>query len=185
MFMTFGLFNVIVAIFVENVLAAAKTNDQLVKKHRLRDQTYLGNKMVELLMVFWDLYREEENCEVPQRTSGKMSLEELVERAAPMQVSVTVFNKLCRNSKVRDIFRDLDVAEEDQTNLFEALDVDGSGTIDIEELFEGIAKLRGDARRSDIVSMSLQIRNLQWSLQELLAIVQLPAPAAHGPPAPQ
>merc|ERR1712232_1216464 len=36
MFMTFGLFNVIVSIFIENVLAAAKSNAQLLKRQRLR-----------------------------------------------------------------------------------------------------------------------------------------------------
>merc|ERR1712151_1290760 len=37
MCMSFGLFNVIVAIFVDNVLSAAKSNDQLKLKDRLSD----------------------------------------------------------------------------------------------------------------------------------------------------
>mmetsp|Transcript_23265 Transcript_23265/g.62093 ORF Transcript_23265/g.62093 Transcript_23265/m.62093 type:complete len:591 (-) Transcript_23265:86-1858(-) len=171
LFMAFGLFNVIVAIFVENVMGAAKTNDQLVKKQRLRDQTYLGDKMVELLMVVWDTYQKDQQVE-HVRASHNLSLSQLVSLAAPMEISPALFDKLRHTSKVKEILSDLDVADEDQANLFETLDVDGSGTIDVEELCEGIAKLRGDARRSDIVGVNLQIRNLQWSLHHVMSLIE-------------
>mmetsp|Transcript_120049 Transcript_120049/g.299450 ORF Transcript_120049/g.299450 Transcript_120049/m.299450 type:complete len:587 (+) Transcript_120049:82-1842(+) len=171
LFMSFGLFNVIIAIFLEHVLGAAKTNEQLVKKHRLRDQTFLGNKMVELLMTVWDTYQKEHDVGHAS-TRDDLTLSELVRLAAPMEISPTLFEKLRQTSRVKEILSDLDVAPDDQANLFEALDFDGSGTIDVEELCEGIAKLRGDARRSDIVAVNLQIRDLQFSLHRLMSLVQ-------------
>lgn len=48
-FVTFGLFNVIVAIFVENVVAAARTNETLVKRQRSRDKLFFANKMTQLV----------------------------------------------------------------------------------------------------------------------------------------
>merc|ERR1712194_151840 len=65
-----------------------------------------------------------------------------------------------------EILRDLDVDEEDQFNLFETLDLDCNGYLDLNELFEGITKLRGDARRSDVITIQLMIRGLQLELRD-------------------
>mmetsp|Transcript_18693 Transcript_18693/g.37620 ORF Transcript_18693/g.37620 Transcript_18693/m.37620 type:complete len:118 (+) Transcript_18693:2-355(+) len=86
---------------------------------------------------------------------------------APMQISPEIFEHMRQKDKIKDIFKDLDIADEDQFNLFQTLDADGSGTIDVEELCEGIMKLRGDARRSDMVSIQLMVRNLAWEMQAL------------------
>merc|ERR1712113_338998 len=69
------------------------------------------------------------------------------------------------------ILRDLDVADEDQLDLFDTLDVDGGGTIDLEELITGIAKLRGDARRSDIIGVGLIVRAVQLTMNDFYANV--------------
>merc|ERR1712032_95463 len=49
---------------------------------------------------------------------------------------------------------------------------DGGGTIDVEELIMGIAKLRGEARRADLVATLLITRSLQASIQELIRLAQ-------------
>merc|ERR1712100_789228 len=63
------------------------------------------------------------------------------------------------------ILCDLDVSDEDQFYLFTTLDADGSGTIDLGEMLDGIAKLRGGARRSDIVALALTINSIQMDIQ--------------------
>jgi len=50
-------------------------------------------------------------------------------------------------------------------NLFDTLDVDGDGSIDIEELCEGISKLRGDARKSDVVALNLMVQKLHQEMR--------------------
>merc|ERR1712217_814071 len=47
------------------------------------------------------------------------------------------------------------------------LDVDRSGTLDFEELIAGISKMRGDARRSDVVGVILIVRAIQAQLDRL------------------
>merc|ERR1712018_1081880 len=81
-----------------------------------------------------------------------------------LRMSPSFFDKLLSMSEFKDILKSLDVAYEDQLDLFETLDVDGGGTIDLEELIVGICKLRGDARRSDIVGVSLIARSLQMAM---------------------
>merc|ERR1712228_515227 len=60
----------------------------------------------------------------------------------------------------------------DQLDLFETLDVDGGGTIDLEELIIGISKLRGEARRSDVVGVKLIARSIQSVLTNVLKLVE-------------
>merc|ERR1719422_2507148 len=74
------------------------------------------------------------------------------------------FNHLRSFKEFQELLCDLDIADEDQLDLFDTLDVDGSGVVDLEELVVGIRKLRGDARRSDIVGVGLVVRNIQTAL---------------------
>merc|ERR1712176_1140349 len=67
----------------------------------------------------------------------------------------------------QDLLKDLDIADEDQLDLFETLDVDGGGTIDLEEFVVGLSRLRGDPRRSDIVSVNLIVRSIQMALNKI------------------
>merc|ERR1712048_1029612 len=68
--------------------------------------------------------------------------------------------------RVYDILQDLDVAEEDQVDLFETLDVDGNGVLSPVEMILGISRLRGEARRADIIATVLMLRSMQSSIQE-------------------
>merc|ERR1712151_160698 len=81
-----------------------------------------------------------------------------------IELTPEFFEELRKYTEFQDILRDLDVSDEDQLDLFDTLDVDGGGTIDLEELITGIAKLRGDARRSDIVGIGLIVRAVQLNM---------------------
>merc|ERR1719277_2522410 len=76
-----------------------------------------------------------------------------------------IFNQMRNSTTVQRIFEELDIADDDQSKLFETLDVDGSGTVDLEELCSGISKLRGDACRSDIITINFMLQNMQSEMQ--------------------
>merc|ERR1712150_374741 len=80
--------------------------------------------------------------------------------AASIQLTREDFEELRSLGRFQEILQDLDIADEDQSCLFDTLDVDGDGCIDIEEFVEAVYKLRGDARRSDIVAVSLALGKL-------------------------
>ena len=46
------------------------------------------------------------------------------------------------------------------------MDVDGGGSLDLNEIVSGISKLRGDARKADIVAVILLTRHLSTCLSE-------------------
>jgi len=159
MFMTFGLFNVIVAIFVENVVAAARTNEASKKQAHMRDQVFFAQKLVELLEVIWDL--------LGKKHEG--SPQELLEAAKEgFSLTPDAFEQLRQNSHFSAILEQLDIPVEDQYALFETLDGDQSGVIDFDELIGGIHMLRGEARRSDIIAVNIHVVALQNQFQHFI-----------------
>jgi len=88
-----------------------------------------------------------------------------------MQITPEIFEELRNHPRFQEVLTDLDVSDEDQVDLFETLDFDGSGEIDLQELILGISKLRGDARRADVVGISLMMRSVQHSLLDFEARV--------------
>eukprot|EP00928_Gymnodinium_smaydae_P006070 TRINITY_DN12113_c0_g1_i1.p1 TRINITY_DN12113_c0_g1~~TRINITY_DN12113_c0_g1_i1.p1 ORF type:complete len:570 (-),score=74.29 TRINITY_DN12113_c0_g1_i1:555-2264(-) len=169
-FMSFGLFNVIVAMFVENVVEASKQRDRIARKERLRDKTFFGQKMAELLVIV-------EQFVNPRPSQNGATCEEdetddnIFTRAVDIELTPELFNSLRLLPGVQEILDALDVADDDQHNLFETLDADGGGTIDMEELCNGISKLRGDPCRSDIISINFKLQNVQEELQCCTAAV--------------
>lgn len=163
--MTFGLFNVIVAIYVENTVAASKFNDLRQKQERLMDQQMFAEHILSLVKVIWQHYRGED---FPPEELGPQAVNAL----KSMQISPEFFTSLCERADFRDILRSLDIPDEEHLYLFDTLDIDGSGTLDLDELVQGVHKLRGDARRSDIIAVSLMVRAVQQDMRSFQSAVQ-------------
>jgi len=161
MFMTFGMFNVIAAIYVENTIAAAKYNALIQKHNRLQDQAMFNSKVQELLQLLHSVVSRRRS-DSKGRHIEACDMHELAET----QITPDLFQELCKNARFSAILEDLDVSEEDRMGLFDTLDVDGGGTIDLHELISGIAKLRGDPRRADIIEVGLILRSVQAAFQD-------------------
>eukprot|EP00420_Gonyaulax_spinifera_P013589 CAMPEP_0197932720 /NCGR_PEP_ID=MMETSP1439-20131203/109036_1 /TAXON_ID=66791 /ORGANISM="Gonyaulax spinifera, Strain CCMP409" /LENGTH=315 /DNA_ID=CAMNT_0043555519 /DNA_START=101 /DNA_END=1045 /DNA_ORIENTATION=- len=159
---TFGLFNIIVAIFVENIVAAARFNDTHLKRQRLMDTRMFTDRVSQLVEFVCTMHKCRFSSE-HSHTDGESGPMEVTR----LEITPEFFHELRGTHQFQEILRDLDVADEDQLDLFDTLDVNGNGIIDLEELVIGIAKLRGDARRSDIVAVGLMVRSMQMSLTSL------------------
>jgi len=70
---------------------------------------------------------------------------------------------------VANILEDLDIEPVDCLSLSDTLDADGDGFIKVHELIQGLRRLQGPARRSDIVTVDLRIRRMQKHLDKVLA----------------
>eukprot|EP00928_Gymnodinium_smaydae_P064988 TRINITY_DN4819_c0_g1_i1.p1 TRINITY_DN4819_c0_g1~~TRINITY_DN4819_c0_g1_i1.p1 ORF type:complete len:724 (-),score=129.42 TRINITY_DN4819_c0_g1_i1:37-1908(-) len=159
MLMTFGLFNVIVAIYVDNTLEAARHNELHVQRSRLRDTQFFQQKASELVRLIWFLHESGSDEDPP-------------DHSAPFTLEMTpqFFEMLTSKKEVQQILSDLDIADDDQLDMFENLDVDGGGTVSVLELVEALYKLRGgEARRADIVSVGLIVRRMQVALREIMS----------------
>jgi len=70
-----------------------------------------------------------------------------------------------------DALNGLDIDPHDHDKLPDILDPNHSGSTNVLAIVNGLQKLRGDPRRSDIVSASLMIRSLQDVVEDMFCIV--------------
>lgn len=138
-FMSFGLANVITAIFVESTVASAKFNELRQKQLRLTDRKMFAESSLKLVELVW--HHHADNTE-------QSSVRSLAREAiSDILITPALFQKLNGMKEFQEVLSDLDIAREEQ------------------ELLEGIEKMRGDARRSDIVSVGLVVRALAEELK--------------------
>jgi len=160
--MTFGLFNVIVAIYVENIVSAAKYNELSLKRKRLQDNSFFCQKAEELIRYVW-LHHQ-----VYMGTAMTINdaLQEWDQKSVMgMKITRQFFEELLKQQKFKDLLGELDIADEDQFDLFDTLDGDNSDFVDILEMIQGLGKLRGEARRADIISVNLLMQNMYTELR--------------------
>jgi len=152
--MSFGIFNVIIAIFVENTMATVKNDELVQRQRRLDDHGHFAEKVFRLSRFFWDMQHpdEPETC---------FTLQEFQQ----IEITKAFYSEVSDHSMLHSLLEDLDVPREDHVDLFEICDADGSGSLTIDELVLGIKRLRGDARRSDVVFIMLRVRELMQEIR--------------------
>lgn len=155
--MSFGMANVIIAIFVESTVASAKSNELRQKQRRLTDRNMFAAHVTKLMELMWAQHEDNlTGCSITDLSEEQLSA---------LQITAALFEQLLAQPEFQEILEKLDIAHEEQAALFETLDVDGSGTLDLDELVSGMDKMRGDARRSDVVSVGLLLRAVSEELR--------------------
>eukprot|EP00929_Paragymnodinium_shiwhaense_P080669 TRINITY_DN42088_c0_g4_i1.p1 TRINITY_DN42088_c0_g4~~TRINITY_DN42088_c0_g4_i1.p1 ORF type:complete len:801 (+),score=172.26 TRINITY_DN42088_c0_g4_i1:78-2405(+) len=190
LFVTFGLFNLIVAIFVETVMEAARQKRRLAADS---ESLQVGYKMQKLLIKLlnvedtagsqscWkQMLRRVQDLLSIDRTSGGVHFG----GDGPefdMKITRAMFHSVVRDEEVKEILDDLDIGTGDRSDLFDVIDADGSGELDIQELIVGLMKLRGGADKSDVVAALLGVRALQKNMKGYMTEVnaQLSLLATH------
>jgi len=147
---TFGLFNLIMAIFVENTLESAKASEQ--RRHELKRQEY-----IKTAHDFNNLIIEFIKCE--GKGHGEVSMITGLDHET--------FCAAVRQPAVIRMLQDLDIIVLGAEDLFDILDADMSGTVTVRELVNGLMKLRGSAGKADAVAALLSLRSLQKSVSSL------------------
>jgi hypothetical protein len=139
-FVVFGVFTIVVAIFVDNMRTVSRdTDEQLEIAYRHE----YGLMLKETFINFSTLSRED-------ILVHELSREE--------------FNAIQTQEAVKGVLDNLEVHEIDRVNLFDVLDADGSGTLSLNELIEGIMLVRGNLKKSDVVATRLAVKAMQKQL---------------------
>mmetsp|Transcript_57792 Transcript_57792/g.137595 ORF Transcript_57792/g.137595 Transcript_57792/m.137595 type:complete len:818 (-) Transcript_57792:192-2645(-) len=167
MFMTFGLYNVIVAIYVENIVSAAKLTARKSKRRRLLDSEFFEEKCLQVLRYIseMNLRQKQELSQFQQATQAAEP--QPLSTAADIVITPALLTGLFQQEDFCRLLRELDIADEDMIDLFETLDVNANGEIDAKELIVGLARLRGEFRRSDIIGVSLVLRSMQEFMMDM------------------
>lgn len=124
---TFAIMNVVVAVIVENTLdAAVHQKEDLMEKEEEEKRTAC-NKIGEVFRA------------ADADGNGVLTKEEFI-RALELPEVMKLLH---------EVGIDLRQAE----NLFDILDYDGSGSLDVAEFVEGVMKARGDAKAKDVLAV--------------------------------
>jgi len=177
MLVTFGIFNLIVAIYIENTLEAAKHGTEMDRRKRYRESLRVAHATKALVKKFATASRACGECDEeaqslvkteksvhqalrgPQKDTDDLDLDKVI-------ISKDLFLLVIQDPTVQSIMDSLEIPP-DRAELFDVLDADASGGLHIHELVMGMLKVRGDARRSDSVATLLTVRNLQSICSEL------------------
>merc|ERR1719195_1055870 len=111
MLVTFGIFNLIMATFVDNALTAAKKNEQLRLRSRLMDTDRQVTLTSQLIYKMWRNVRPDDGKHLAFSYSS----------AAQCSISKEVFEDTLNDPEAQQLLAELDVAEEDRMGLFDVL----------------------------------------------------------------
>lgn len=161
-FVTIGLFNVVSAIFVEATMQAGMNIELNKKKARLADQTLWATRIANITR---GLISASDDHDHHEKMSDKV--EEINKYEFPSQC----LDKAVLLPYVKKSLEQLDIDPEDNAHLSDILDPDNGGTIAVRDLIEGLRRLRGEPKRSDIVAVDLMIRSIQHQLGGLIEMV--------------
>merc|ERR1712050_708623 len=90
-----------------------------------------------------------------------LSLSGAITDVMNLSCPIEVMQKLVQEEEAVEALDNLDIDPGDHPYLADILDPDQSGSIGIIELVDGLKRLRGEPRRSDIVTVDLMVRSLQ------------------------
>eukprot|EP00403_Amphidinium_massartii_P006383 CAMPEP_0178383472 /NCGR_PEP_ID=MMETSP0689_2-20121128/7019_1 /TAXON_ID=160604 /ORGANISM="Amphidinium massartii, Strain CS-259" /LENGTH=892 /DNA_ID=CAMNT_0020003693 /DNA_START=47 /DNA_END=2722 /DNA_ORIENTATION=- len=169
----FGVFNLIFAIYIESTLAAAKSQRKMdrhesVRVARLARELLKKFAMAQTLTVQMDAehrdsYGDSKEFRVKMRgASNGMQ----INSAGDLLISKETFTMALKDPEVQGLLDALDIAS-DRMHLFDILDADGSGDIEASELIRGLLRVRGEAKKSDVVANLLAVRAAQNMLRRL------------------
>jgi len=183
-FMLFGVFNLIQAIFVEKTLEYAKVDSVKRREARYREDVRVAKELRDVVLKVFAYHQSplsiaggrqlERNKTGLLAMFGSRRTAENLEPQEPdntelLQTSIgkSEFEQVMEDPEIRLILDDLEVAVTSSSKLFDILDSNGNGSLDVAEVTEGLMKLRGPADKGDVISASLTARSLQTTLKDM------------------
>eukprot|EP00811_Abedinium_folium_P000709 NODE_1064_length_2626_cov_5.997999.p1 GENE.NODE_1064_length_2626_cov_5.997999~~NODE_1064_length_2626_cov_5.997999.p1 ORF type:complete len:712 (-),score=201.68 NODE_1064_length_2626_cov_5.997999:245-2380(-) len=153
---TFGLFNLIMAIYVENTLMVAKASES---SHAVQKEEMIWTACAIRRFIL-------RICSV-QRAANALALASVEldvedERDSPdcaIQITRRTFAEIIKDKSVEAMFDDMGIQSE-RSCLFDVWDADNSGTLGLGEIVHGLLRVRGEAQRSDVLTTVLGLRAL-------------------------
>mmetsp|Transcript_23244 Transcript_23244/g.41981 ORF Transcript_23244/g.41981 Transcript_23244/m.41981 type:complete len:610 (-) Transcript_23244:38-1867(-) len=201
LFVTIGVFNLIMAVFIDNVndgsvkkkqynlgLTSDKTEMTLAEKiQALCDQTFHNIAERPTIRQRMSQAMVDKMTDLESKVTGKKphTAKEFEERAKGIKyemmqkgclVSKEVFNSWLTNKKTQflDLLEEAEIDVSMKFELFDVLDTDLSGELEFAEIVEGLMKCRGPVSKTDIIGMGLKVRYCTKLIQDIWEKVVAP-----------
>eukprot|EP00927_Polykrikos_kofoidii_P021742 TRINITY_DN20495_c0_g1_i5.p1 TRINITY_DN20495_c0_g1~~TRINITY_DN20495_c0_g1_i5.p1 ORF type:complete len:634 (-),score=95.48 TRINITY_DN20495_c0_g1_i5:57-1958(-) len=160
LFVTFGIFNLIMALFIEHVLDA-QTRRRRFDINERSDGVYIRLQEIMTEMVTHYSSQRLTPSEWTPGSPRKMSEE------APREITRADFNKWLDNEKFVKVLEEADIDLSSKNEIFEVLDSDINGFLTQKELAIGLMRLRGPMRKTEIVATRLMMLHGTERMQRL------------------
>jgi hypothetical protein len=193
MFVTVGMFNLIMAIFIENVasssrekeLAELDSNSDRVKSAFKQRFVDLISEFDESIVAGTDIQRRN-SFKLPNVGSVLLSAEqkamliqeEIKTRDAAfdnlppgLTVARDQFTEWLHDGDFLKLLKKASIDTSNKLELFDVLDVDMGGELGLDEIVTGMMMLRGPVTKSDQVATRLQVQFCTQKLQEIIDLV--------------
>jgi len=169
---TVGVFNLIMAIFIDNVVSTT------VK----RKQQDLGSREEEMRIaieeMLVDMLRNATSRRKGTRSSmhAKSVLHERSKtcalamaqvRSERVLISRELFNTWLTDPDVLALFDEVEIDTATKSEIFDVCDVDKSGSLTPDELVSGLMRLRGPISKCDVIAIRLKVRYLTQMLEDI------------------
>lgn len=185
LFITIGIFNLIMAVFIDNV------NDGSVKKKQYtlgmtadKTELNLADKLKGMCFNSGVVKRqdlEDDLEEEPRFTDGQdfegrcNRIKRAMGRSGCIITKRTFNSWLLHNNELLESLDDAEIDTSSKFELFDVLDIDLSGKLPFRETVEGLMKCRGPVSKTDIISIRLRVRYLTRLVQQIHKKLDCPA----------
>jgi len=172
MLVTMGIFNVILAVYVDITMKAAKENEAVTAEQYARESIRIARLTRELLKKFAAAHRDFRQMDQKSFDFSQVEINPVPalftddDVHSDIEISKDLFLLVIQDRQVQELMDELDLPPERAT-LFEVIDADGSGTLQITELVQGLLKIRGDISKSDTVAALLATKAVQRIVEEM------------------
>mmetsp|Transcript_171279 Transcript_171279/g.416442 ORF Transcript_171279/g.416442 Transcript_171279/m.416442 type:complete len:222 (+) Transcript_171279:1-666(+) len=148
--MNYGLGSLITALVVDTTLNEAK-------KAEFRASLKESHKQ----HISWSLHCLERIFEEEQKAETDGGGDDCPTDVPSMLfLSRKAFQQVLQRPEVQTILDAMDIDASDRADIFDAIDADGNGHIEIDELVAGLTRMSGKARRADTVAARLKMDSL-------------------------
>merc|ERR1711957_203103 len=193
LFVTIGIFNLIMAIFIDNVVTAhiqrkqkelgenaaimevrineviAKRLERCRERNRLQTETVCREKSSSVGGFFGGRYMsaEAKDYNLAARKSEAQASIGAAADGDDVTITKEVFSMWLKDPEMLVLLEEVEVETSTKYELFDALDVDSGGELTVDELVSGLMKLRGPVSKNDIVATRLKVGYLTELVEEM------------------
>jgi len=156
---TIGLFNVISAMFVESMMTTATAMERKKTHVKLQDKKLWAKSICAIIRALLTMADEEDR--------GDYKLSDRIGEIMNLNMDRNLIDAVVKKGTVVSALDELDIERADHKHLSDILDPSNTGQVHVPDLVDGLRRLRGEPRRSDIICVDLMIRSIQEDIVDI------------------
>jgi len=191
LFVTIGIFNLIMGVFIDNVFTASRRKSQMSRgqnavemesrlKEFLYDMSLRSPGEPRRRSHIEEAYTGVRNwCEKLLHSTGHFQTQsrmrasridsKLNKMDSGLRISRQVFNMWLHDEHLLSLLNSLEINTSNKAELFDVLDCDQSGQLEFKEITSGLMRMRGPPQKSDSVAALIGVRHLVRAVEDIRA----------------